>query len=130
MSQDKQMLEELRRIREAVEPKPPEKPPKPPKPKNLLEEFKFFLKEYKVMGLAVAFIMGLYLGALVAALATDLIMPIVGIFTPGVQWDQIAFYIGTSKFAIGHFVGQLITFLIIAFVIFLIVKLTKRIGIE
>ena len=127
MSQDKQMLEELRRIREAVERKPPEKPPKP---KNLLEEFKFFLKEYKVMGLAVAFIMGLYLGALVAALATDLIMPIVGIFTPGIQWDQIAFYIGTSKFAIGHFIGQLITFLIIAFVIFLIVKLTKRIGIE
>jgi len=55
MSQDKQILEELRRIREAVE----FKPPKPPaKPKNLLDEFKLFLKQYKVMGLAVAFILG------------------------------------------------------------------------
>lgn len=127
MSQDKQILEELRRIREAVE----FKPPKPPaKPKNLLDEFKLFLKQYKVMGLAVAFIMGLYLGALVAALATDLIMPIVGIFTPGVQWNQLVFTINGSQFAYGHFIGQLITFLIIAFVIFIIVKLATRIGIE
>lgn len=115
------------RIRDAVEVKPP---PPPPKPKNLLEEFKFFLKEYKVMGLAVAFIMGIYLGALVQALATDLIMPIVGIFTPGIQWNELYFAIGTSQFLYGHFIGQLITFLIIAFVIFLIVKLTKRLGIE
>ena len=127
MSQDKQILEELRRIREAVEPKPPTPPPQP---KNLLDEFKLFLKQYKVMGLAVAFIMGLYLGALVQALATDLIMPIVGIFTPGVQWNELFFQIGGSQFLYGHFLGQLITFLIIAFVIFLIVKLTKRIGIE
>ena len=115
------------RIRDAVE----AKPPKPPaKPKNLLEEFKFFLKEYKVLGLAVAFIMGIYLGALVQALATDLIMPIVGIFTPGIQWNELYFVIGTSQFLYGHFIGQLITFFIIAFVIFLIVKLTKRMGIE
>jgi len=124
MSQDKQILEELKRIREAVTPKPPEKP------KNIFQEFKHFLKEYKVMGLAVAFIMGIYLGGLVQALVGDLVMPIVSIFTPGIQWNQIVFFVGTSEFAIGHFVGTLITFLIIAFVIFLLVKITKRMGIE
>jgi large conductance mechanosensitive channel len=115
------------RIRDAVE----AKPLKPPaKPKNLLEEFKLFLKQYKVLGLAVAFIMGIYLGDLVKALATDLIMPIVGIFTPGIQWNAIVFVVGTSQFFVGDFIGKLITFIIIALVIFLIVKLATRMGIE
>jgi len=41
------------------------------------------------MGLAVAFIMGIYLGALTKALVDDLIMPIVSLATPGVAWENI-----------------------------------------
>jgi len=78
------------------------------------------------MGLAVAFIIGLYLGALVKALVDDLIMPIVQLAMPGVQWELIEL----GPFRVGHFIGALITFLIVAFVIFIIVKLTKRWGIE
>ncbi|MFX1562796.1 MAG: MscL family protein [Promethearchaeota archaeon] len=123
MSQDEQILEELQRIREALEPKPD-----PPRklPKNLAEEFKEFLMKYKVMGLAVAFIMGLYLGSLIKALVTDLIMPIIEIILPGIEWELLQL----GPFAIGHFIGELMTFLIVAFVIFLIVKLTTRMGIE
>ena len=102
------------------------------KPKNLLQEFKEFLKNYKVLGLAVAFIMGIYLGALVQAFVNDLIMPIFELI-PGatdVPWNEITFSIGTADFLIGHFLGELITFIIIAFVIFLIVKLASKYKID
>jgi large conductance mechanosensitive channel len=115
------MLEELKRIRELLEPKPA-----PPPPKGLWNEFMDFLSKYKVMGLAVAFIMGIYLGELVKAFVEDLIMPIVTLAMPGVEWDTIV----AGPFRVGHFIGTLITFLIVAFVIFLIVKVTRRWGIE
>ncbi len=119
--EDKKMLEELKRIRELLETKPP-----PPPPKGLWNEFLDFLSKYKVMGLAVAFIMAIYLGTLVKALVDDLVMPIVTLAMPGIEWETIV----AGPFRIGHFIGALITFLIVAFVIFIIVKVTKRWGIE
>ena len=119
-----EMLEELRKIRQLLEPKPA--PPTPAPPKGLMNEFKDFLSKYRVMGMAVAFILGLYLGSLVNALVNDLIMPIIELAMPGVEWEAIT----AGPFRIGHFVGALITFLIVALVIFLLVKITKRLGIE
>lgn len=124
MPKEDDMLEELKRIRQLLEPKPT--PPSPPKSKGLMDEFKDFIKTYKVMGLAVAFIMGLYLGSLVKALVDDLIMPIINFALPNVNWELITL----GPFRIGHFTGAVITFLIIALVIFLIVKLTRKWGIE
>ena len=121
MSKEDKILEELKRIRELLEPNPA-----PPPPKGLWNEFMDFLSKYKVMGLAVAFIMGVYLGALTKALVDDLIMPIITLVVPGIEWETIV----AGPFRIGHFIGNLITFLIIAFVIFLMVKVTKRWGIE
>jgi large conductance mechanosensitive channel len=121
MSKEDKMLEELKRIRELLEPKP-----SPPPPKGLRKEFLDFISRYKVLGLAVAFILGIYLGALVQALVSDLIMPIIQLVMPGVQWELIE----VGPFRVGHFIGALITFLIVAFVIFIIVKMTKRWGIE
>jgi len=121
MSKEDKILEELKRIRELLEPKPA-----PPPKKGLWNEFMDFLSKYKVMGLAVAFIIGIYLGALVKALVDDLIMPIVSIAVPGVEWENIV----AGPFRVGHFIGAVITFLIVAFVIFVLVKITKRWGIE
>jgi len=123
LSKEDKMLEELRRIRQLLEPKPT--PPTPP-PKGLWKEFMDFISKYKVMGLAVAFIFGIYVGALVKALVDDFIMPIIQLATPGIQWEAVE----VGPFRVGHFIGALITFLIVAFVIFLIVKITKRWGIE
>jgi len=138
------MLEELRKIREALEPKPT---PPPEKPKGLWNEFMDFLSKYKVVGLAVAFIMGVYLGSLVNSLVKDLLMPLIGLALPGlgnlasfkipVPWTPLDSegnpidenYVG-QLFGIGNFLVALITFIIVAFVIFLIVKITKRWGIE
>jgi len=77
MPKEDKMLEELKRIRELLEPKPA-----PPPPKGLWNEFMGFLSKYKVMGLAVAFILGIYLGALVQALVTSLIMPVITLLLP------------------------------------------------
>jgi len=123
-SKEDEIVEELRRIRQLLEPKPA--PPAPPAPKGLLQEFKAFISKYKVLGMAVAFILGLYLGALVQALVNDLIMPIIELATPDVAWEQVT----AGPFRIGHFIGTLITFLIVAFVIFLLVKITAKWGIE
>ena len=119
-----EMLEELKKIRELLEPKPT--PPAPPPPKGLVNEFKDFISKYRVMGMAVAFILGLYLGALVNALVDDLIMPLIELGMPGIEWELIQL----GPFRVGHFIGSLITFLVVAFVIFLLVKITKRMGIE
>ena len=117
-------MEELQRIRALLEPKPA--PPPPPPPKGLWAEFVDFLSKYKVLGLAVAFILGLYLGALVQALVSDLIMPIISLAMPGIEWDALT----AGPFRIGHFIGALITFIIVAFVIFILVKITKKWGVE
>ena len=129
MVNDEEMLEELKKIRTLLEPKPA--PPAPPAPKGMWAEFMDFISKYKVMGLAVAFIIGVYLGAVVLALVKDLIMPLIGLAIPGL--GNLATYeipVMSQKFGIGDFLVAVITFVIVAFVIFIIVKVTKKWGIE
>jgi len=126
MSTEKKMLDELQKIREALEAKP-----SPPPPKGLWAEFKSFLESYKVLGLAVAFIMGVYLGGLVQSLVKDLLLPAIGLAIPGLA--DLATYTlpaGNQVFGVGSFLVALITFIIVAFVIFIIVKITKKWGIQ
>lgn len=124
-----EMLEELKQIRKLLEPKPA--PPPPPPPKGLINEFKEFIKNYKVMGLAVAFILGLYLGALTQSLVKDILMPLIGLALPGVaDLATLEVAVGSQIFRVGSFLVAVITFIIVAFVIFVLVKITKRIGIE
>ena len=142
MSKEDRMLEELTKIRELLTPAP-----SPPPPEGLWKEFMDFISKYKVMGLAVAFIIGVYLGGLVQALVTGLVMPIIGLAIPGLgnlatfkipiphtELDSQGIpvdpnYVG-QLFGVGEFLAALITFIIVAFVIFIIVKVTKRWGIE
>lgn len=90
--------------------------------KSFMQEFNEFLTKYGVIGLAVAFVMGAAVTKLVTALVTDLIMPIIGALIPGGDWRTATLTAGNIKFLIGDFVGALIDFIIIAIVIFLIVK--------
>ena len=118
-------LEELKQIRELLATKP-----SPPPAKGLWNEFKEVLTNYKVMGLAVAFIMGVYLGGLVQSLVKDLILPIVGLAIPGLgDLASLTYEIGGQVFGIGNFLVALITFIIVAFVIFILAKVTKKWGI-
>ncbi len=90
--------------------------------KSFMDEFMDFLNKYGVIGLAVAFVMGAAVTKLVTAFVTDLIMPIIGALIPGGDWRTATLTLGGIKFMVGDFVGVLIDFMIIAFVIFLIVK--------
>jgi large conductance mechanosensitive channel len=128
MSKEDEMLKELKQIRELLAAKPA---PPPPPPKGMWAEFKAFLETYKVMGLAVAFIMGLYLGGLVQALVKDLLLPAIGLAIPGLNdLATLSVDVNDQVFGVGNFLVALITFIIVAFVIFLMVKITKRWGIK
>ena len=129
MATDAEMLAELQKIRELLTPKPA--PPAPPEPKGISAEFQAFLKNYKVLGLAVAFILGLYLGMLVQALVKDLILPVIGIPLSSIgDLTNLKEIFDGQTFSIGDFLTAVITFIIVAFVIFLIVKLAKRYHID
>ena len=122
MSKEDEMLVELRKIREAVEKAPPPQPPK-----GLWNEFIDFLSKYKVMGLAVAFVIGLYLGGLVQALVKDLLLPLIGLAIPGLtDLATYSYQLGSQMFAFGDFLVALITFIIVAFVVFIMVKIAKK----
>jgi large conductance mechanosensitive channel len=121
--QDK-MLEELQKIREAVEPKPA--PPPPPSPKGFTGEFMAFLSKYGVVGLAIAVIIGGAAGSLVSALVSDILMPIITFFIPGGAWRDATLALGPIVLSIGHFVGVLVDFLIIAMVVFVLMKQIEK----
>lgn len=122
MTTEDEMLAELKKIRESLEKAPPPQPPK-----GLWNEFLDFLSKYKVLGLAVAFVIGLYLGGLVQALVKDLLLPAIGLAIPGLS--DLATYavtVGKQSFSVGDFLVALITFILVAFVVFLIVKIGKH----
>ena len=124
---EKKMLEELQKIRESLEPKP--QAPAPP-PKGFGAEFMDFLNKYGVIGLAVGFIIGGAAGALVSALVGDILMPIITFFIPGGAWREAVLTIGPIQFGIGHFVGVVADFLIIAIVVFALMKQLRRTGLK
>jgi len=121
---EKETLEELRKIRRMLEPRPS------PKPRSFMEEFMGFLSKYGVIGLAIGFIMGSAASRVVTALVQDILMPFIGIVIPGGEWRKIIVELGPVKLLIGDFIGALIDFLIIAVVIFLLVKQLSKTGMK
>ena len=96
-----------------------------------MNEFKDFISKYKILGLAVAFILGLYLGALVQALVKDFIIPLLGLAIPGMS-NLATLTAGVLKqtLGIGDFLIALITFIVVALIVFIVVKVAKRWKIE
>ena len=93
---------------------------------KLIKEFKDFLNEYKVVGLAVAFIMGVAITALVKSLVDNIVMPIITAFIPGGAWKTATLKLGPIVISWGAFVGDLLNFIIIAFVVFMIAKMVLK----
>ena len=125
---EQEILEELRKIRELMSPKPP-----PPPPKGVWQEFLDFIGKAGVLGLAVGFIMGTYIGKVVSALVSDIIMPIPGAFIANGDWRKATLSLPVANgmnFAIGDFIGVIIDFLIVSSVVFVIVKYAKKAGVK
>lgn len=93
---------------------------------RITREFKEFLSEYKIIGLAVAFIMGVAITALVKSLVDNIIMPIITSFIPGGAWKTATFTIGKIVISWGAFVADLLNFIIIACVVFMIARMVLK----
>lgn len=89
---------------------------------KIIKEFIDFLKEYNVVTLAIAFIMGAASTALIKSLVENIIMPLLTPFIPGGAWKLAKFYLGPWTISWGAFLGETINFIIIAAVVFVIAK--------
>jgi len=93
---------------------------------SLIKDFMDFLKEYKVIALAVAFIIGAALTALVTSLVNDIVMPVITPFIPGGAWQTATLALGSIVIKWGSFLGAVINFVIIALVVFMIAKMVLK----
>lgn len=94
--------------------------------KKFFSEFKEFVMRGNVLDLAVGVIIGAAFQAIVTSLTSDIISPILGIFG-GMNFDQLSFTINGATIGYGKFITAIINFLIMAFIIFLIVKLVNKV---
>lgn len=94
--------------------------------KKFFGEFKTFIMRGNVLDLAVGVIIGAAFQAIVTSLTSDIISPILGLFG-GMNFDRYALTIGDVSIGYGKFLTAVINFIIMAFVIFLIVKLVNKI---
>ena len=97
---------------------------------GIIKEFREFLKEYKVMPLAIAFIIGAAATALVLSLVNNIVMPLINPLVPKGGWQNATVAFGPESRQVvlgwGAFLGAAINFIIIALVVFLIVKMLIR----
>ena len=92
----------------------------------MLKEFRDFAMRGNVLDLAVAVIIGGAFGKIVTSLVDDIIMPLVGLLIGGIDFKSLAFTVGSAKVTYGAFIQNVVDFLIIAFVIFLIIRTMNR----
>lgn len=95
--------------------------------KKFLEEFKTFALEGNVMDMAVGVIIGAAFQAIVSSLVSDIISPLLGSFV-GMNFDTLSVSINGATLAYGKFITAVINFLIMAFVLFMIVKTINKIS--
>lgn len=90
------------------------------------KEFSDFLNKGNVIDLAVAVILGIAFGAIVTSLVNDIIMPLIGVIIGGVNFTALVWQVGEAQIKYGNFLQALLNFLIIAFVLFQVVRLYNR----
>lgn len=96
------------------------------KAKGLVTEFKQFISRGNVLDLAVGVIIGGAFGKIVTSLVNDIIMPLVGIIIGGKSFESLSTKIGESTILYGAFIQNIVDFLIVAFCVFVVVKLTNK----
>jgi large conductance mechanosensitive channel len=89
----------------------------------MIAEFRGFLTKTNALALAVGVIIGAAVGNIVSSLASDILMPIIGLILPGGEWRDAKLVLsGNNAILYGHFLAAVIDFVIISFVLFLIVR--------
>lgn len=92
----------------------------------MLSEFKKFAMQGNVMDLAIGVIIGGAFGKIIASLVGDILMPLIGLALGGVDFSGLTFTLGTAAVTYGLFLQAVVDFVIVAFVIFLLVRAMNR----
>lgn len=94
--------------------------------KKFLNEFKAFAMRGNVMDLAVGVIVGGAFSNITNSLINDIIMPIIGIFIGENTFTSLSFNIGSATIMLGNFIQAIVNFIILAFVVFCMVKAMNK----
>ena len=89
---------------------------------SLVSEFKEFAMKGSLMDMAVGIIIGAAIGKVVGALVESILMPLIGTVMGGVDFSSLAVSVGDASIGYGAFIQALIDFIIVAFVIFMILR--------
>ncbi|MBI2757573.1 MAG: large conductance mechanosensitive channel protein MscL [Chloroflexi bacterium] len=92
----------------------------------MLKEFRDFAMRGNVMDLAVGVIIGGAFGKIIGSLVGDILMPLLGLIIGGIDFSALAFTFGSAEVKYGSFIQAVIDFIIIAFVIFMLVRAMNK----
>ncbi|HYL89667.1 MAG TPA: large-conductance mechanosensitive channel protein MscL [Burkholderiales bacterium] len=87
-----------------------------------LREFREFAIKGNVVDLAVGVIIGAAFGKIVSSFVADLVMPVIGILLGGIHYGNLVLKVGDAQITYGKFIENMVDFVVIAFVIFMMVK--------
>ena len=93
---------------------------------KFINEFKDFIAKGNVLDLAVGVVIGSAFGKIVSSIVDDIIMPIIGALIGGVDFTGLSIEIGEAEITYGNFIQNVIDFLIIAFCIFIFIKVISK----
>lgn len=92
----------------------------------MFQEFKEFAMKGSVLDLAVGVVIGGAFQKIVDSLVGDIMMPIVGILTGGVDFSSLSYKVGAAELKYGNFIQAAFSFIIVAFVLFMVVKAANK----
>ena len=87
-----------------------------------MKEFKAFAMRGNVVDMAVGIVIGGAFGTIVTSLVGDIIMPVIGVVTGGLDFSGLAYKLGNATVAYGKFIQATFSFLIVAFALFMLIK--------
>lgn len=93
---------------------------------SVIQEFKEFAMKGSLVDMAVGIIIGAAVGKMVSTLVDNILMPLIGVFMGGVDFSSLSIQVGEAAIGYGAFIQSLIDFLIVAFVIFMILKAINK----
>lgn len=88
----------------------------------MLKEFKDFAMKGNVVDLAVAVVLGGAFGAIIGAVVDNIIMPIVGMITGGINFDTLSLKVGDAELKYGMAISAVVKFVAIALFLFMVIK--------
>ena len=94
------------------------------------KEFFDFIKDYSVLQLAIGVVIGNAVKDLTNSIATNVIVPFIGLFTPDGIYENLSFSVRGSEFKIGLLLNSIVDFLIVALIVFIVIKKIFRIEVQ